>query len=398
MSKIKVNSPIVELDGDEMTRIIWEMIKEKLVFPYLDVDLKYYDLHLSNRDKTDDQVTVDAANAIAKHGVGVKCATITANPGRVEEYKLKKAWPSPNATIRGILDGTVFRKPIMFPQIKPAVRTWTKPITIGRHAYGDIYKARELKVPAGSTAAITVTDGSGYSSSHTIFEFPSDGLVMGMYNTIPSIQSFARASISYALSEGIDLWFGAKDTISKTYHQSFREIFEQEISSKKAEFESRGISYRYMLIDDAIAQLMKHEGGMLLSLMNYDGDVFSDMIAGGFGSLGLMTSVLVSPNGCFEYEAAHGTVTRHYYRYKNSEKTSTNSIASIYAWSGAIRKRGELDGQPEVSAFGDRLEKAVTDTVVSGIMTKDMAIMAGVVPESAATTDGFIDAVASKLL
>ncbi len=374
MSKIKVSTPLVELDGDEMTRIIWEKIKEELILPYLDIDLKYFDLHVSNRDKTDDGVTIDAALAIKEFGVGVKCATITPDAERVKEYSLKKAWASPNATIRSILDGTVIRKPIMISNIPPAVKSWKSPITIARHAYGDIYKAKEMEISEPGLVELV------YTSSETdaevripVHEFEGPGVVMGMHNTSSSIKSFAKSCISYALAEKIDLWFCAKDTISKVYHAKFRQEFEALANQREADFKSAGISFKYFLIDDAVAQLMKSEGGMLLALMNYDGDVMSDMVASGFGSLGLMTSVLVSPDGKYEYEAAHGTVKRHYYKHLKGEETSTNSIASIFAWTGALAKRGELDENKELVEFAAKLERAVVKTVESGFMTGDLA-------------------------
>lgn len=395
--KIVVDKPIVEMDGDEMTRIIWDFIKSKLVLPFLEIDLKYYDLHIKHRDDTDDQVTIDAALAIKEYGVGVKCATITPNASRVEEYSLKQEWPSPNATIRSILDGTVFRKPIMIKSIPPAVRSWTKPITIGRHAYGDIYKAIEKRIPGPGTVKMVYTPEHGEDEEMLIHEFHGPGVVMGMHNTEVSIRSFVHACSSYALSEKVDLWFAAKDTISKQYHSLFRDIFHQVTSTRAKEFQEAGIEYRYMLVDDAIAQLMKHEGGMLIALMNYDGDVWSDLIAGGFGSLGLMTSVLVSPDGTFEFEAAHGTVMRHYYQHLKGKPTSTNSVASIFAWTGALAKRGELDGNQALIDFAQNLERSVVDTIDSGKMTKDLTRMCGLPDEQALTTEAFIDAVAQCL-
>ena len=397
MAKIKVKTPLVEIDGDEMTRIIWQMIKDKLLLPHLDMKLEYFDLHVKHRDDTDDQVTIDSALAIKELGVGVKCATITPDADRVTEYKLKKAWASPNATIRSILDGTVFRKPIMLKNIPPAVRSWVKPITIGRHAYGDIYKASELKVPKPGLVEIVYTPEEGEQVRLAVHKFDGSGVVQAMHNLDRSIESFAKSCFNYAISEKINLWFGAKDTISKTYHSKFKEIFAQNAQAKKADLEKAGISYSYYLIDDAAAQLMKHEGGMLLALMNYDGDVWSDFVAGGFGSLGLMTSVLVSPDGKFEFEAAHGTVKRHYYQHLEGKKTSTNSVASIFAWTGAIAKRGELDQTPEVVNFARSVEKAVIDTIEGGIMTKDLVLISGAKPDSAVGTEEFIDAVAKKL-
>jgi isocitrate dehydrogenase len=395
---IIVKNPIVEMDGDEMTRIIWKMIKEKLLLPHLTMNLKYFDLGIKHRDETDDRVTIDAANAVSEHGVGVKCATITPNAARVKEYQLKQAWKSPNGTIRGILDGTVFRKPIIVKNIPPAVRSWTKAISIGRHAYGDIYKAVELKVPGAGTAELVFTPADGGNGvSLAIHEFKGPGVIMGMHNTEKSIRSFSRACLNYALGEKCDLWFGAKDTISKTYHAFFKEVFDQEAEARKTEFEKAGIRYRYMLIDDAVAQIMKAEGGMLWACMNYDGDVMSDMVASGFGSLGLMTSVLVSPEGKYVYEAAHGTVMRHYYEHLKGNPTSTNSVASIFAWTGALARRGELDNTPDVSAFAQRLESIVVKTIEEGIMTKDLAAIAEPKARTYARTEEFLDAVATRL-
>lgn len=402
--KIKVKTPLVELDGDEMTRIIWAMIKEKLILPHLDIELEYYDLGITERDRTDDRVTVEAANAIARFGVGVKCATITPDADRVAEYSLKKAWPSPNGTLRGILDGTVFRKPIMTANIKPAVRSWVKPIVIGRHAYGDLYKAVDFEVPGPGTAELVFTprgvDKTGFPASQTrirIHEFSGPGIITGMHNTDASITSFAKACFTYALSEKIDLWFAAKDTISKIYHARFKNIFAEEAARNADAFKVAGISYRYMLIDDAVAQVMKHPGGILWACTNYDGDVFSDMIASGFGSLGMMTSVLVSPDGAFEYEAAHGTVRRHYYEHLKGNSTSTNSVASIFAWTGAIRKRGELDSTPKVVEFADTLERVVVAAIEDGVITKDLMALVEPKPLRYESTEAFIDAVSSRL-
>jgi isocitrate dehydrogenase len=398
MTKIRVKTPLVEMDGDEMTRIIWAKIKETLILPYLDVNLRYFDLGVTHRDATDDKVTVEAAEAIKELGVGVKCATITPDQGRIQEYKLKKAWPSPNGTIRSILDGTVFRKPIMTKNITPAVSSWKKPLIIGRHAYGDIYKAVDFVVPGPGKAELVYTPAQGGEPVKLLIkDFKGGGVVMGMHNTDASIRSFAKACITCALSEKMDLWFGAKDTISKKYHARFKDLFQEEIDARKADLAAAGINYRYLLIDDAVAQVMKHPGGILWACMNYDGDVMSDMVASGFGSLGMMTSVLVSPDGKFEYEAAHGTVRRHYYEHLKGNPTSTNPVASIFAWSGALRKRGELDKTPEVMAFADALEKSVIECIESGLVTKDL--MALVTPKPAAhqTTDSFLAAVASKL-
>ncbi|MFA6434533.1 MAG: NADP-dependent isocitrate dehydrogenase [Elusimicrobiales bacterium] len=398
MSKIKVKTPLVEMDGDEMTRIIWAMIKDKLILPHLDIDLKYYDLGVEKRDRTDDQITVDSANAIKKYGVGVKCATITPDADRVTEYKLKKAWASPNGTIRSIMDGTVFRKPITVSNITPAVRSWKKPIVIGRHAYGDLYKSMELVVDRPGRAELVFTpDDGGAVLNATIKEFKGPGVIMGMHNTDKSIHSFAQSCINYAISEKINLWFACKDTISKKYHARFKDIFNEEVLAHKDALDRAGVTYRFLLIDDAVAQIMKHEGGILWAMRNYDGDVFSDMIAAGFGSLGMMTSVLVSPDGHFEYEAAHGTVRRHYYEHLKGNKTSTNSVASIFAWSGALKKRGELDGTPEVVRFGERLEAAVLGCIEDGVVTKDLVSLITPAPAGYETTEGFIDKVAGRL-
>ncbi len=402
--KITVKNPIAELDGDEMTRVIWAMIKEKLILPHLDVKLEYYDLGVKERDRTDDAVTVEAAKAIGRLGVGVKCATITPDADRVGEYGLKKAWPSPNGTLRGILDGTVFRKPIVVKNIKPAVRSWEKPIMIGRHAYGDLYKAVDFAVPGPGLAELVFSpEGRGPGGAAIpptripIHKFAGPGILMGMHNTDASIASFAKACFAYALSERIDIWFAAKDTISKTYHARFKDIFAVEASRREAQLKAAGIAYRYLLIDDAVAQVMKHPGGILWACTNYDGDVFSDMIASGFGSLGMMTSVLVSPEGAFEYEAAHGTVRRHYYEHLKGNPTSTNSVASIFAWSGAIRKRGELDHTPEVVRFAQSLERAVLGIIEEGIVTKDLVSLVEPRPSGYESTAGFIDKAALRL-
>jgi isocitrate dehydrogenase len=396
--RIKVKNPIVEMDGDEMTRIIWRLIKEKLITPFLNVDLKYYDLGIKKRDETDDKITVDAANAIKEYGIGVKCATITPNAARVKEYDLKEQWKSPNGTIRSILDGTVFRKPIIIKNIPPAVHKWKKPIIIGRHAYGDIYKNVECVIEGPGIAEIVFTPADGgKKKTLTIHTFKGRGVVMGMHNTEPSVRSFARSCINYACSEKVDLWFGAKDTISKQYHGFFRDVFAEEVEKAKAALLQAGIHYRYLLIDDAVARVIKSEGGMLWACMNYDGDVMSDMVATGFGSLGLMTSVLVSPDGKYEYEAAHGTVVRHYYEHLKGNPTSTNSIASIFAWTGALAKRGEMDNTPEVLKFAYKLEETVIKTVESGIMTKDLMLLASPAVSKYARTEEFIDAVAERL-
>ncbi len=398
MEKTRVNTPLVEMDGDEMTRIMWASIKEKLILPYLDVDLKYYDLGVQKRDESDDQITVDAARAIQRYGVGVKCATITPDAERVAEYHLKRAWPSPNGTIRNLLDGTAFRKPIVVKNILPGVRSWQKPIIVGRHAYGDEYRAIDQVIAEPGLAELVFTPASGGPPTRqTIHDFKGPGIILGMHNTDLSILSFARVCIDYALSEKVDLWFAAKDTIVKRYHARFKDLFNQEAEKRRADFEQAGLTYRYMLIDDAVAQIMKHPGGVLWACRNYDGDVFSDMVASGFGSLGLMTSVLVSPDGCFEYEAAHGTVRRHYYEHLKGNPTSTNSVASIFAWTGALRKRGELDGTPDVTAFADRLEQIVIGAIESGVVTKDLVNLVAPRPAGFETTQGFIDHVAHRL-
>jgi isocitrate dehydrogenase len=394
---IKVKNPIVEMDGDEMTRIIWKMIKDKLLIPHLAMDLKYYDLGVKHRDETDDKVTIDAANAVTLHGIGVKCATITPNAARVKEYSLKQAWKSPNGTIRSILDGTVFRKPIIVKNIPPAVRSWKRPISIGRHAYGDIYRSVELKVPGPGKAELVFTPATGERIALAVHEFKGPGVIMGMHNTEKSIRSFARACINYAINEKCELWFGAKDTISKTYHGFFKDVFDQEVAARKTDLDKAGVIYRYMLIDDAVAQIMKAEGGMLWACMNYDGDVMSDMVASGFGSLGLMTSVLVSPEGKYVYEAAHGTVMRHYYEHLKGNPTSTNSVASIFAWTGALAMRGSLDSTPDVVAFAKRLESIVIKTIEDGTMTKDLAAIAEPRPSNHALTEQFLDQVAAQL-
>ena len=398
MQKIQMKTPLVEMDGDEMTRIIWQAIKDKLLLPFVDLNCEYYDLGLPYRDKTDDQVTVDAANAIKKYGVGVKCATITPNAQRVEEYKLKQRWKSPNGTIRAMLDGTVFRAPVLVKGIHPSVSTWKKPITIARHAYGDIYKNTEMKVDAGSKAELVVTDANGKETRQTIHDFSGDGIIMGMHNTDASIRSFAHACFQYALSVKQDMWFSTKDTISKIYDHRFKDIFAEiyEADYKQA-FEKAGIEYFYTLIDDAVARVIRSEGGFIWCCKNYDGDVMSDMVATAFGSLAMMTSVLVSPDGKYEYEAAHGTVTRHYYRHLKGEETSTNSVATIFAWSGALRKRAELDELPELAHFADVLEKATIDTIESGVMTKDLVALSTLENKLAVNTMGFLDAVADRM-
>ena len=376
MDKIKMTTPLVEMDGDEMTRILWKMIKDELLLPFIDLKTEYYDLGLEHRDATNDQVTVDSAMATKKYGVAVKCATITPNAARMEEYHLKEMWKSPNGTIRALLDGTVFRTPIIVKGIEPNVRTWKKPITIARHAYGDVYKSVEMKVPGPGKAELVFTGEDGTVMKETIHEFKGPGVLQGMHNLNKSIESYARSCFSYALDTRQDLWFATKDTISKKYDHTFKdimqEIYEKEYADK---FKEAGITYFYTLIDDAVARVMKSEGGYIWACKNYDGDVMSDMISSAFGSLAMMTSVLVSPDGNFEYEAAHGTVQRHYYKHLKGEETSTNSVATIFAWSGALRKRGELDQIPELMTFADKLEKATLDTIESGKMTKDLALI-----------------------
>ncbi len=376
MNKIKMTTPLVEMDGDEMTRILWKMIKDELLLPFIDLKTEYYDLGLEHRDATNDQVTTDSAMATKKYGVAVKCATITPNAARMEEYHLKEMWKSPNGTIRALLDGTVFRTPIIVKGIEPNVRTWKKPITIARHAYGDVYKSVEMKIPGPGKAELVFTGEDGTVMKETIHEFKGPGVLQGMHNLNKSIESYARSCFSYALDTRQDLWFATKDTISKKYDHTFKdimqEIYEKEYTDK---FKEAGITYFYTLIDDAVARVMKSEGGYIWACKNYDGDVMSDMISSAFGSLAMMTSVLVSPDGNFEYEAAHGTVQRHYYKHLKGEETSTNSVATIFAWSGALRKRGELDQIPELMTFADKLEKATLDTIESGKMTKDLALI-----------------------
>ena len=385
MKKIAMKTPLVEMDGDEMTRILWQMIKEELLLPFVDLKTEYYDLGLPEREKTKDQVTFDSAYATQKYGVAVKCATITPNKQRVEEYNLSEMWKSPNGTIRAILDGTVFRAPILIDSIRPAVRNWQKPITIARHAYGDIYKATEYRVPTQGKAELVFTDKEGNETfRETVYDFECAGVLQGSYNKDTSIRSFAHSCFQYALNTKQDLWFSTKDTISKQYDQTFKLIF-QEIydNDYKEAFEKAGITYFYTLIDDAVARVIRSEGGFIWACKNYDGDVMSDMVSTAFGSLAMMTSVLVSPDGKYEYEAAHGTVTRHYYRYLKGEETSTNPMATIYAWSGALRKRGELDDLPELVNFADQLEGACIDTLNEGVMTKDLV---GLVVEGTKTT------------
>ena len=377
MEKIKMTTPIVEMDGDEMTRILWAMIKDKLILPFVDLKSEYYDLGLLHRNETRDQVTVDAANATKKYGVAVKCATITPNKQRMEEYpQLTEMWKSPNGTIRAILDGTVFRAPILINGIVPYVKNWTKPITIARHAYGDVYKNTEIKVPGPGKAELVFTGADGTQIRELIHEFTGAGILQGIHNTEKSIESFARACFAYAIDTKQDLWFSTKDTISKKYDHTFKDIF-QEIYDReyRAEFERLGIEYFYTLIDDAVARVIRSEGGFIWACKNYDGDVMSDMVATAYGDLSMMTSVLVSPSGVYEYEAAHGTVQRHYYKHLNGEETSTNSIATIFAWTGALKKRGELDGNAELSAFAQKLERACIQTVEEGRMTKSLSLI-----------------------
>jgi isocitrate dehydrogenase len=399
MEKIKMTTPLVEMDGDEMTRVIWKMIKEMLLEPYLELNTEYYDLGLVHRNETNDQVTLDSAYATRKYGVAVKCATITPNAARMTEYDLKEMWKSPNGTIRAILDGTVFRKPILVKGITPFVPNWKKPITIARHAYGDIYKNTEMRVPDGAKAELVVTDRDGKESRALIHEFTTgDGIIQGLHNIDNSIASFARACFNFALDQGEDLWFATKDTISKTYDHRFKDIFAEIFEAEyKEKFASAGIEYFYTLIDDAVARVIRSEGGFIWACKNYDGDVMSDMVATAFGSLGLMTSVLVSPDGTYEYEAAHGTVTRHYYKYLKGEPTSTNSIATIFAWSGALRKRGELDGNAELSAFADKLEQASIQTIEDGIMTGDLASMSTLEQKRTADTETFLREIGIRL-
>lgn len=396
--KIKMAVPIVEMDGDEMTRIIWKLIKDILLDPYIDLNTEYYDLGLRHRDETDDQVTFDAAYATKKYGVAVKCATITPNAQRVEEYGLKKMWKSPNGTIRAILDGTVFRAPIVVDSIKPSVRTWKKPIAIARHAYGDIYRNVEYRVKGPGKAELVFTGEDGEQYRETVFEFDGPGVIMGMHNVDASIRSFARACFNYALDVKQDLWFATKDTISKQYDHTFKDIFQEIFDSEYAEqFKQAGIEYFYTLIDDAVARVIRSEGGMVWACKNYDGDVMSDMVATAFGSLAMMTSVLVSPEGYYEYEAAHGTVTRHYYRYLKGEDTSTNSMATIFAWTGALRKRGEMDGNSALVDFAGKLEAASLRTIDEGVMTKDLSSLSDAQNIKVVNTEGFLREIRKRL-
>lgn len=397
MKPIQMTTPLVEMDGDEMTRILWKMIKEELILPFVDLKSEYYDLGLPERDRTDDQVTVDAANACRKYGVGVKCATITPNVQRMSEYHLKKMWKSPNGTIRSMLDGTVFRAPIIIDSIKPVVKTWKKPITIARHAYGDVYKAVDIRTDEPGTAELVFTGKSGKVIRETIQEMDGPGVLQGMHNLDGSIRSFAHACFQYAIDTKQDVWFSTKDTIAKKYDGLFKEIFAEVFMEYQARFEELGITYFYTLIDDAVARVIRSEGGYIWACKNYDGDVMSDMVSTAFGSLAMMTSVLVSPDGIYEYEAAHGTVTRHYYKYLEGEETSTNPMATIFAWSGAMKKRGELDGLPELVKFGEELENASLETLQDGIMTKDLVGLAEGVKAQSVNSAQFIAAIRERL-
>ena len=399
MDKIRMTTPLVEMDGDEMTRILWQMIKDELICPYVDLKTEYYDLGLKNREATHDQVTIDSAEATKRLGVAVKCATITPNAARVEEYGLSKMWKSPNGTIRAILDGTVFRAPIVVKGIEPYVRTWKKPITIARHAYGDVYKNVELRIPGPGKVELVYTPEDGSDEVRaTVQDFDQPGIAQGIHNLDASIESFARASFEYALSTNQDIWFAAKDTISKTYDHRFKDIFQEVFDADyRDRFEAAGITYFYTLIDDAVARVIRSEGGFIWACKNYDGDVMSDMLSTAFGSLAMMTSVLVSPNGFYEYEAAHGTVQRHYYKHLAGEETSTNSVATIFAWTGALRKRGELDGLDDLVAFAERLERATIATIEAGEMTGDLAAITTLENVKRLNTQEFISAVASRL-
>ena len=394
MAKIQMTTPLVEMDGDEMTRILWQLIKDELLLPYIDLKTEYYDLGLEHRNETDDQVTLDSANATLKYGVAVKCATITPNAARMEEYHLKKMWKSPNGTIRSILDGTVFRAPILVKGIRPCVRNWEKPITLARHAYGDVYKNTEIRVEGPGKAELVFTAADGTETRELIHDFTGAGVLQGMHNTDKSITSFARACFNYAVDTKQDLWFATKDTISKKYDHTFKDIFQEIYENEYQEkFKELGIEYFYTLIDDAVARVMKAKGGFIWACKNYDGDVMSDMVSSAFGSLAMMTSVLVSPAGVYEYEAAHGTVQRHYYKHLKGEETSTNSVATIFAWTGALRKRGELDKLPELCAFADKLEKATLDTIESGRMTKDLALITELTDVTVLNSQDFIKAI-----
>ena len=399
MEKIKMTTPLVEMDGDEMTRILWQMIKDELLLPYIDLKTEYYDLGLEHRNETDDQVTVDSANATLKYGVAVKCATITPNAARMTEYNLKEMWKSPNGTIRAILDGTVFRAPILVKGIVPYVKNWTKPITIARHAYGDVYKNTEIKVPGPGKAELVFTAADGTETRELIHNFDGAGIIQGIHNTNKSIESFARACFSYAVDTKQDLWFSTKDTISKKYDHTFKDIFQEIYDNEyKEKFEAAGIEYFYTLIDDAVARVIRSHGGYIWACKNYDGDVMSDMVSTAYGSLAMMTSVLVSPDGIYEYEAAHGTVQRHYYKYLKGEETSTNSVATIFAWSGALRKRGEMDNLPELIAFADKLEKATIQTIEDGVMTGDLYLISKLENKKKVNSKEFLEAINERLV
>jgi len=399
MEKIQMKTPLVEMDGDEMTRIIWKSIKEILINPYIDLKTEYYDLGLKHRDETDDQVTIDAALATKKYGVAVKCAGITPNAQRVKEYNLKQMWKSPNGTIRAILDGTVFRTPIIVNCVKPFVKSWIKPISIARHAYGDIYKNTEIRVPGAGKAELVFTAENGEIIRETIFDFKGPGILMGMHNLDKSIESFARACFNFALDQKIDMWFATKDTVSKKYDHRFKDIFQEIFDNEyKEKFAASKIEYFYTLIDDVVARVMRSEGGILWACKNYDGDVMSDMVASAFGSLAMMTSVLVSPDGYFEYEAAHGTVTRHYYQYLEGKETSTNPMATLFAWTGALKKRGELDKIADLSDFANKLERAAIKTIEEGVMTKDLAVMAELANIKVVNTEDFLKEVNNRLM
>ena len=398
MAKIQMTTPLVEMDGDEMTRILWQMIKDELLLPYIDLKTEYYDLGLKYRNETNDQVTVDSANATLKYGVAVKCATITPNAARMTEYDLKEMWKSPNGTIRAMLDGTVFRAPIQVKGIEPCVKNWKKPITLARHAYGDVYKNVEIKVPGKGKAELVFTAEDGTEMRETIHEFDGPGIIQGVHNTDKSITSFAKACFSYALDTKQDLWFATKDTISKKYDHNFKDIFAEVYENEyKDKFEEAGLVYFYTLIDDAVARVMKTEGGFIWACKNYDGDVMSDMVSSACGSLAMMTSVLVSPSGVYEYEAAHGTVQRHYYKHLKGEETSTNSVATIFAWTGALRKRGEMDGIKELQEFADKLEKATLQTIEEGKMTKDLALITELKDVTVLNSENFIKAIRDTL-
>lgn len=398
MDKIKMITPLVEMDGDEMTRILWKMIKEELLVPFIDLKTEYYDLGLEHRNETNDQVTIDSAQATKKYGVAVKCATITPNAARMTEYNLKEMWKSPNGTIRAILDGTVFRTPIVVKGIEPCVKNWEKPITLARHAYGDVYKNAEIKIPGAGKAELVFTAEDGTEVRELIHNFKGAGIIQGMHNTTESISSFARACFNFALDTKQDLWFATKDTISKKYDHTFKDIFQEIFDAEyKDKFEKLGIEYFYTLIDDAVARVMKAKGGFIWACKNYDGDVMSDMVSSAFGSLAMMTSVLVSPTGVYEYEAAHGTVQRHYYKHLKGEETSTNSVATIFAWTGALRKRGELDQIPELMAFADQLEKATLKTIEDGKMTKDLALITSLKDVTVLNSEGFIKEIRKEL-